>query len=149
MDSGISVDRKMETSGGTHSCDDLLNLLFMTLHLQDTPNLSQVHVLPVSERDNLIKRAKNLEGILQNLAFIGAAAEVGDSASKEVEGVNILKDVGGFVGDEEDVEIFEGLVDVADVCGLDGGVLGIGGDQLGERGEEGLDPGLCHVTELA
>ena len=47
--------------------------------------------------------------------------------------LNILQNVGGFVGDEQNVEVFERLVDIADIRCLDGGVLTICGDQLWER----------------
>lgn len=66
-----------------------------------------------------------------------------------MQGIDVLEDVRGLVGDEEDVEVFEGLVDEADVGGFDGGVLGVGGDELGEGGEEGFDARARHVAELA
>ena len=42
--------------------------------------------------------------------------------------VDVLEDVGRFVSDEEDAEIFKQLVDIADFGGFDGGVLVVGGD---------------------
>jgi hypothetical protein len=59
-----------------------------------------------------------------------------------------LEDIGSLVGDNEDVEVLEGLVDEPDVVGLDGGVLGAGGDELGEGGEEAFDSRFRHLDEL-
>jgi len=50
-----------------------------------------------------------------------------------------LKDIGALIGDEEDVELFERLIDEADVGGLDSGMLGVGGDEFWERSEESID----------
>ena len=63
--------------------------------------------------------------------------------------VDVLQDVALAVGDEDDVEFVEGLVDEADVVLLDGGVLGGGVGELGERGQEGFDAGSLHLAELA
>ena len=62
--------------------------------------------------------------------------------------VNVLEDVGCFVGDEEDVEIFERLVDITDFGGFNRGVLAVGGDEFWERCEEGFDSGSRHRVEL-
>lgn len=84
-----------------------------------------------------------------DIPLLGTATHITDDPSEEVQGIDVLEDVRGLVGDEEDVEVFEGLVDEADVGGFDGGVLGVGGDELGEGGEEGFDARARHVAELA
>ena len=67
---------------------------------------------------------------------------------RSMQRIDVLEDVRRFVGDEEDVEIFERLVDITDFGGFDGGVLAVGGDEFRERGEEGFDPGSRHRVEL-
>ena len=66
-----------------------------------------------------------------------------------MEGIYILEDVGSFISDEQDVEVFEGLVDIADLGSFDGGMLRVCGDELWEGGEEGFDVGARHGMKLA
>lgn len=121
----------------------------MTLHLQHTPNLHQINHLPIPQTHNLIKRAKQLKAILQYLPLVRAPAHVRHDAREEVQRLDVLQDVRRFVRDEHDVEVLERLVDVAHVGRLDGGVLRVCGDEFGEGGEEGFDPGARHFAELA
>lgn len=53
------------------------------------------------------------------------------------------------VGDEDHVQLVQGLVDEADIVLLDGRVLGAAVGEFGERGEEGFNSGSLHLTELA
>ncbi len=78
----------------------------------------------------------------------GGPAEVGDEACEEVERLDVLEDVAVLVGDEDHVQVLQGLVDVADVLRLDRRVLAARADQLGEGGEEHLDARARHVAEL-
>lgn len=62
--------------------------------------------------------------------------------------IDVQENIRCFVGDEEDVEIFERLVDITDFSGFDGGMLAVGRDEFRERGEEGFDSGSRHRVEL-
>lgn len=53
------------------------------------------------------------------------------------------------VCDQNHVELVKGLVDVADVVLLDGGMLGPGVGKLGEGGQKGFDARALHLAELA
>lgn len=81
-------------------------------------------VLPVTQSDQLVERAKQLVGIAEDLALVQALACAGDDLGEEVEGVDVLQDVGLAVGNEHHVELIKGLIDKADVILLHGGVLG-------------------------
>jgi hypothetical protein len=69
--------------------------------------------------------------------------------SDETEGFKIFHNVGLFVGDEKDVKLLERLIQISHVFRLDKSVLAAGRDQLGEGGEQTLDPKLAHDHELA
>ena len=62
--------------------------------------------------------------------------------------IDVLEDIGRLVGDEEDVEIFERLVDITDFGSFYGGMLAVGGNEFRERCEEGFDSGPRHRVEL-
>ncbi|KIN99967.1 hypothetical protein M404DRAFT_776141 [Pisolithus tinctorius Marx 270] len=83
-----------------------------------------------------------------NLALVRAPTHIRHDTRKQMQGLDVLKDVGRFVRDEENVEIFEWLVNVADLGGFDGGVLGVGRDELGEGRKKRFDTGPCHGVEL-
>lgn len=82
---------------------------------------------------------------------------------EEPEGLQVLEDVAGLGGDEEHVELVHGLVHVADALRLYESVLfavpaaaaaaaasaGTRGHELGEGGQQTLDPGFGHLHELA
>lgn len=121
----------------------------MTLHLQERLDLADGQVLSVSQSDQLVKGAKQLVGILENLPLFQALARAGHNLGEEVERVDVLEDVGLAVGDEDHVELVEGLVDETDIVLLDGGVLRAAVGQLGERGEEGFDARPGHLAELS
>lgn len=60
-----------------------------------------------------------------------------------------MQDVGLLVGDEDDKELLQWLVYISNMIRLDGGVLLSRAGQLGERGNQTLDSGASHLTELA
>src|SRR5262245_19703131 len=109
-----------------NSSNDFLDFLFVTLHLQHTPDLHQINLFLVTHTHDLIERSQELERIPQNLSLFCALAHVSDDASKEVESFDVLEDVGGFVGNEDDVEIFKRLIDIANFICFDRGVLSVG-----------------------
>ena len=101
------VNRAKHTneSNWTHPSNNLLDLLLVTLHLEHIAHLHEIDLLPVSHADNLVKRAQQLERILQNLPLLCAPAKVRDDAREKMEGLDVLEDVGCLVGDEQDVEV--------------------------------------------
>ena len=121
----------------------------MRLHLENAANLGDVDVLAIPEADDLIKGTEELKAVAEHGGLIERSAEVGDGAGEEVEGVNVLENVGVLVGDEDHVEVLERLVDEADGIGLDRGVLGASTDQLGEGGKKSLNARPRHVAELS
>ena len=46
-----------------------------------------------------------------------------------------MEDVGAFVGDQEDIELLEWLVNESDIRGLNRGMLRVGRDELWEGSE--------------
>jgi len=142
------VNRKI-SRGPTYSGDNLLDLLLVTLHLQNTPHLHQVDLLPVSHAHDLIESTQKFECVLQDFALVRTAAEVRYDTCEEMESVDILKDIRCLIGYQENIEIFQRLIDVSDFGGLDGGVLGVCRDEFWERCEQGFDPGPRHIAELA
>lgn len=111
----------------------------MTLHLQKCLDLGQRQVLPVAQCHQLIERAKQLKGISQNLSLIQALANAGCHLSKQMQAVDILKDVGLAVGNQDNVQFIQRLVYEAHIVLLDGGVLGSGVREFRERGKQRFD----------
>lgn len=66
-----------------------------------------------------------------------------------MQAVNVLKNVGLAVGDEDNVELIQWLVHKAHIVLFDSGVLGTGIREFGERCEEGLNSGASNLPELA
>lgn len=121
----------------------------MTLHLQEGLDLTDGQILPVAEGDQLIEGAQELESILQDLPLLQTLAGAGDDLGKEMQGVDVLEDVGLAVCDEDHVELIERLVDESDVILLDSRMLGAAVCKLGEGGEKGFDARPGHLTELS
>lgn len=119
----------------------------MTLHLQKRLDLANGEVLPVAERDHLVKGAEDVEGMSEDLALVQGLAYAADYLGEEVKRVNVLEDVGLLVRDEHHVQLVQGLVDEADIVLLDGGVLGARVGGLGERSEECFDTRALDVVE--
>lgn len=65
-----------------------------------------------------------------------------------MKGIDVLEDVGLAVGDEDHIELVEGLVDKSNIVLLDSGMLCAAVGQLRERGKESLNSGTGHLTEL-
>jgi len=81
---------------------------------------------------------------------VDGTGHVGDDLGQQPEGAEILDDVAGLGGDEEEEEIvLEGLVHVPDRLGLHVGVLLGVADQFGEGGQQALDAHAVHLAELA
>lgn len=120
----------------------------MTLHLEEGLDLAEGQVLSVPERDQFVKGAEEIVGIAENFPLIEALACVRHHLGEEVEGVNVLQDVGLLVRDEDHVELVKGLVDKSDVVLLDRGMLGSTVCQLGKRGEESFYARPWHFAEL-
>lgn len=70
--------------GPSYSGNNLLDALLVTLHLQEGLDLADGQVLPVPQGDQLIEGAEELEGILENLAFLQILAGAGDDLGKEM-----------------------------------------------------------------
>ena len=133
----------------TYPGDDFLNPLLVRLHLEEGLDLADGQVLPVAQGDQLIERAEQLVGIAEDLALVQTLACAGNDLGEEVEGVDVLQDVGLAVGNEHHVELIQGLVDEADVVLLHGGVLGARVGQLGEGSQESLNSRPGHLAELS
>jgi hypothetical protein len=131
----------------TYPGNDLLNTLLVTLHFQEGPDLANSQILAVPEGDDLIKGADELEGIAEDLALVERLAAAGNDLGEEVEGVDVLEDVGLLVGDKHHVQLVQRLVNEADIVLLDGGMLGTGAGSLGERCEQSLDARPLDVVE--
>lgn len=95
----------------------------MTLHIKERPDLAERQILTVPQSHQLVKGAEQLVGIPENFPLIQALTRASDNLSEEMERINILQDVGLAVGDEDHVELVEGLIDKSDVILLDGRVL--------------------------
>ena len=119
----------------------------MTLHLEECLDLTDRQVLPIPEGDQFIKGTEDVEGMLEDFAFVQALAYAADNLGEEVEGVDVLEDVGLLVRDEDHVELVERLVDEADIVLLDGGMLCSGVCGLGESGEESFDARPLHIVK--
>lgn len=63
--------------------------------------------------------------------------------------INVLENVGLLVGDEDHIELVEGLVDKSDVVLLDRRVLSTAVGKLRERRQQGFDSRSGHLAELS
>lgn len=140
----------MTTSFGREAYprNNLLDALLVTLHLEEGLDLANGQVLPVAQSNQLVKGAKEFVGILENLPLVQALASAGHNLCEKVQGVDILKDVGLTVRDENHVELVEGLVDESNIVLLNGRVLGTTVGKLWERGEQSFYPRPGHLAEL-
>lgn len=73
----------------THLLNHLLDLFLLTVHLRDASNLSQVDILAVSKRNNLVKGAQQLKCTSINLTRIGRAADRRDYSRDQLQSVDI------------------------------------------------------------
>ena len=58
----------------------------MTVHLCEGPDLSQVHILPVSQGNNLVKGKDEVKGIVQYILFIQSLTVLWDLGEEGREG---------------------------------------------------------------
>lgn len=119
----------------------------MRLHFQECPNLADSQVLTVTQGDDLVEGTDKFEGISEDFSLVEALASAGNDLGEEVEGVDVLEDVGLLVGDEHHVELIQWLVYESNIILFDGGVLGARVGSLGERCEEGFDTSALDVVE--
>lgn len=133
----------------THPFNNLLNSLFVTLHLKECLYLCQREVFSVSQGDDLVESAEQLEGIAQDFPFVQTPANAGDDLGKEVQAIDVLKNVGLLVCDQDNVELVQRLINESHVVLLDSSMLGAGICQFWERCEQCLDPRTRDLTELA
>lgn len=80
MDRGVVAPQQLKP----YPCNNLLNALLVTLHLQEGPDLADGQVLPVAQRDQLVERAKELVGIADNLSLVQCLAGAGYDLGEEV-----------------------------------------------------------------
>ena len=66
-----------------------------------------------------------------------------------MESVNILENVRLHIGDQNKVQVFHWLVDIANVVIFDSSVLSAGAGQLGEAGQQRGDPILRNLAKLS
>lgn len=131
-----------------YSCDNFLDALLVRLHFQKGLDLADGQVLPVTEGDELIECAEQFVSIPQDFPLIQALACAGDDLSEEVQGIDILEDVGLAVRDEDHVEFVKGLVDEANIVLFDGGMLCARISQLGEGCQKSFDSRSGHLAKL-
>lgn len=98
----------------THSSDDFLDLFFVTFHFEDVPDLQEINLFTVPQADDLIECSQELERIPEYLALFCGSTHVRDDTRKEMKRLDVLKDVRCLVSDEEDVELLQRLIDIAD-----------------------------------
>lgn len=75
----------------------------MTFHFQECLDLRKRQILSVSQRDDFVERAKQFEGIANNLPLVQALADARGHLGEKMKAINVLKDVGLAVRDEDDV----------------------------------------------
>jgi len=132
----------------TYPCNDFLYALLVAVHLEEGLDLANGEVLSVSQGNQLVEGAEQFVGILQYLALVQALACTRDHLGEEMQGVDVLENVGLPVGNEDHVELVQGLVHKADVILLDRGMLGTAVGQLRERCQQCFYPGPWHLAEL-
>jgi hypothetical protein len=121
----------------------------MTLHLQEGLDLRERKVLSVTQRDQLVVCAQQLEGIAEDFSLIQALADACGDLGKEMQTVNVLENVRLAVGDENNVQLIQWLVYESHVVLLNGGVLGLRIGKLGERSKESFNARPGNLAELA
>jgi hypothetical protein len=121
----------------------------MTLHVKEGLDLANGQVLTVAESDKLVKSTEQFVGILEDFALVEALACAGNYLGKQVQGVDVLENVGLSIGDENHVKLVEGLVNESDVILLDSRVLRTAIGKFGKRGEEGFYARSWHLSELS
>lgn len=96
----------------------------MAFHLQKGLYLTEGEVFTISERDQFVKGTEQLECIAQDFPFVETFTDARCDLGEQVQTVNVLQDVGLAIGDEDDVQLVQGLVNEADIVLLNGSMLG-------------------------
>lgn len=120
----------------------------MALHVHERPDLADSQVLAITQRHQLIKCAEQLVCISENFPLIQTLAGARHDLSEQVQGVDVLQDVGLPIGDEHHIELVEGLVDESDIVLLDSRVLRAAVGELGEGCQERFYSRPRHLTKL-
>ncbi len=128
----------------------LVDLLLVRLHVCEGSYLSQVDILAVAERHNLVEREQELEIVIVDLLLLHGLAVLGNDAREQAQSLQVLQNVARLCGDQHHVELVDRLVHVAHALRLDERVLlGACADQLGKGGDEALDARACHLNKLS
>ena len=77
----------------------------MTFHIEEGPDLAEGQILTVPQGHHLVEGAHELIGISENLSLVQALASAGHNLRKQVERINVLKNVRLAVGDEHHVKL--------------------------------------------
>lgn len=120
----------------------------MTLHFQECLNLRKGQVLSITQCHQFIECAQQLEGIAEDFPLIQALANAGGHLGEQMKTVDILKDIRLTVGDQDNVQLIQWLIDEADVVLFNGGVLGPRICKLGKGGKKSLNARPGDFTEL-
>jgi hypothetical protein len=121
----------------------------MALHFQEGLDLGNGKILSVTQCHQLVVCAQQLEGIADNLSFVQALADACGYLRKQMQTVDVLENVRLAVGDQDNVQLIQWLVNESYVVLLDSGVLGLRIRKLGERGEESFNARSGNIAELA
>lgn len=121
----------------------------MTLHIKECLDLTDGQILPISQGNELIKCAEEFVSILEDFTLVKTLACASDDLGEEVQGVDVLENVGLAVGDENHVKLVEGLVNETDIVLFDGRMLSTAVGMLGERGKKRFYARSRHLTELS
>src|SRR5690606_1109484 len=94
-----------------------------------------------------IESEDELIGVVHDFVFVGASTIFWNEFRHQMQSVEILHDVALLVGDDEHVERFDGLVEVANGVGLNEGVLLLEAHELRESSQQSLDSDSAHLYE--
>lgn len=124
----------------------------MTFHFHDVADAVQVHLFAVAHTDYLVEAAQDFKAPGEHLGLCQApSAEIASHSREKMERVDILEDIALPIGENDEPEIIEGLVDIADSRSwiVDDSVLRRRRHKLGERGEKRFEASAWQLAELA
>ena len=121
----------------------------MTLHFQECLDLADCEVLPVPKGNQLIESTKKFICIPQYFSFVQGLACACNDLCEEMEGIDVLEDVGLAIRNENHVEFVKRLVHKTDIVLLNGCMLGTRVCQLWERRKKCFDSRPLHLTKLS
>lgn len=76
-----------------YPCDDFLDPLFVTLHIQECLDLTECQVFSITQCDKLVEGADEFKRIAQDLTLVQTPANARDHLRKQMERVDVLQDV--------------------------------------------------------